>query len=606
MEFYEYTNEKMPKESVKNRIFKDIFKGNVQFEIPFFQRGYVWDTPQWKALFDDILEQIINELDESKNFDDTEHFFGPVVVLEKTSDDPNLKRFLIIDGQQRITTIYLMLATIRDLFKKRTNDSDFATEKELFLKNLLINDLEPNGNDYKLLKVYSVKGDRIATYNSVVGGKQPSSPTLNMDLRNYDYPKNKIDKLKKYFSKSGKLGNFSLESLWDFTQAILNSLKIVWIPLDDKKDDPQAIFESLNAKGTALSASDLLCNYIFRPYQNDSQEYVDRIHENKWLKVKRSISNDYFEDFLRHLYSIGQSKMLGKGNQLYISFKKEHKYLTKNIASNELDKIEKFSLFYNNITNPIAHKHPNDEIGKLLEKLNTTRITQIYPFLMFLLDKYENRNLDKTDLISLLKETLTLLVRRKISGETRQFNVLFPSLGDKIIYDTNKVEVFQQILKDNGLWVSDSQFVNALINSNLYIQTERVFAKYILTEIDKKMTPYNEYPDYGLIDTIEHIMPQNYSSWKEYLGQKYHKELIDSYLNTLGNLALKSRNANSALSNNSFKEKIKIYKASNSTKLINDVIDRNFSNPQIVWDTDSIKERSKDLAKLACKIWKWS
>src|SRR3954468_816765 len=103
----------MPTDSVKNRTFKDTLNGTVRFEIPFFQRGYAWEKKQWDQLFVDIQEQIIDELESGSEIADVEHFFGPIVVLEKIGGHPELKEFTVIDGQQRITTVYLILAIVR-------------------------------------------------------------------------------------------------------------------------------------------------------------------------------------------------------------------------------------------------------------------------------------------------------------------------------------------------------------------------------------------------------------------------------------------------------------------------------------------------------------
>ena len=109
----------MPTDSVKNRTFKDILNGTVRFEVPFFQRGYAWDKKQWDQLFTDIQEQLISEINDGKSLVDVEHFFGPIVVLEKMGGAPELKEFLVVDGQQRITTIYLLLALIADQLKAK-------------------------------------------------------------------------------------------------------------------------------------------------------------------------------------------------------------------------------------------------------------------------------------------------------------------------------------------------------------------------------------------------------------------------------------------------------------------------------------------------------
>jgi uncharacterized protein with ParB-like and HNH nuclease domain len=126
----------MPIDHVKNRAFKDVFNGNVRFRIPFFQRGYAWDKRQWEQLFIDIDEQIISDLKSGTPVDQVEHFFGPVVVMEEPGL-PELKEFLVIDGQQRITTIYLLLGIIRELINAQKHLSGEASAYVQYLKKYL-------------------------------------------------------------------------------------------------------------------------------------------------------------------------------------------------------------------------------------------------------------------------------------------------------------------------------------------------------------------------------------------------------------------------------------------------------------------------------------
>src|SRR5260370_29229671 len=116
----------MPTDHVKNRTFKETLNGTVRFEIPFFQRGYAWEKKQWDQLFLDLQEQIFDELDSGSEMTEVEHFFGPIVVLEKRGGVAELKEFQIIDGQQRITTIYLLLAIIRTEIAKKSQLSTDA------------------------------------------------------------------------------------------------------------------------------------------------------------------------------------------------------------------------------------------------------------------------------------------------------------------------------------------------------------------------------------------------------------------------------------------------------------------------------------------------
>lgn len=228
----------MPTDAVKNRTFREALNGTVRFEIPFFQRGYAWEKRQWDQLFIDIQEQLIDELSDGKSIDEVEHFFGPIVVLEQAGGAFELKEFLVIDGQQRITTVYLLLAAIKAEMTTKKHLSADATHHINTLNKYLINDVSTT-DDYKRLKIFSSKGDRLPTYRAVFGAdKNPKTPLLHVDQELYVPGKNRVDEFYRYAGKKLKAQCKDVPALWQFAELILDCLKVVWIPLDYQKDDP--------------------------------------------------------------------------------------------------------------------------------------------------------------------------------------------------------------------------------------------------------------------------------------------------------------------------------------------------------------------------------
>jgi len=192
----------MPTDSVKNRTFRDAFHGTVRFEIPFFQRGYAWEKRQWDQLFLDIQEQLIDELDSGSQIQEVEHFFGPIVVLEKSGGPIELKTFLVIDGQQRLTTIYLLLAVIQSELKFRKHLSSDALQYINTLNKYIVNDVT-GSDDYLKLKVFSSKGDRLPSYRVIFGvDANPITPLLQTDLQLYVPGRNKVEEFQKYAAKN--------------------------------------------------------------------------------------------------------------------------------------------------------------------------------------------------------------------------------------------------------------------------------------------------------------------------------------------------------------------------------------------------------------------
>lgn len=585
----------MPTGNVINRNFEEMFEGGVRFEIPFFQRGYAWEQRQWKKLFEDIQTEIIEPVTNNR-FQDEEHFFGPVVILEKLSHHPSLKRFLVIDGQQRITTTYLLLAVIRKLLEAKAHLSPDAQKYISELDKLVKNNISDK-DDYLRLKVFSTKGDRLPTFKTVFN-TNPNSPHLANDQLLYNPDENKIDAFVKYANR--QLRGEDVPALWQWYQAIVKSLKIVWIPLDESKDDAQAIFESLNDAGMPLSASELLCNYVFRPLTNDSTNEHEKLHNDKWLKARSNVGEETFEEYLRDLFSIGERKRVGKHRRMYVHFKIKNKNMTADAAKRTLEQILDYTNVYNQISKPIQYPHSNSEIKAFLIAIDDTNMSTIYPFLMALLKALENNLLTEQEAIGILRETYVLLVRRKITSlSVTKYDTFFPALLDKLINEPDKVRALQKQIQTEQLWVADQVFEDAFTSKEVYNPRELNFSRHVLQELDKALQPFGEYPDYSTIHTIEHILPQTLNShWKTYLGADASHYSLPTITNTLGNLCLNGQTANSSFGQKPFIEKQAVY--TDISALARDVKSR--KEP---WNISAIEQRSRDLAQTALQVWKW-
>ncbi len=585
----------MPTGNVINRNFEEMFNIGVRFEIPFFQRGYAWEQRQWKKLFEDIQTEVIENVS-NNNFEDEEHFFGPIVILEKISQHPSLKKFLVIDGQQRITTVYLLLAVLRKLLEGKAHLSPeaqkYISELDKYLKNNV-----SGSDDYFKLKVFSTKGDRLPTFKTVFNSN-PNSPHLGEDQLLYNPLENKIDAFVKYAQKY--LRNMDVPTLWQWCQAILKSLKIVWIPLDETKDDAQAIFESLNDAGMPLSASELLCNYIFRPLTNDITNEHEKLHNEKWLAARSAVGEANFEEYLRDLFSMGEKKRVGKERRMYVHFKIKNKKLSAVTATQTLEKVFDYTNVYNQILKPIQYPPANPDIKKLLIAINATNMTSIYPFLMGLLKTLEHSSITEQEAIEILHETYVLLIRRKITSlSVTKYDTFFPSLLDRIVNEPDKVRAFQKQIQTEQLWVADQIFEDAFTTKELYNSRELNFSRHVLQELDKSMQPFGEYPDYSTIYTIEHILPQTLNDhWKTYLVADALHYSLPTITNTIGNLCLNSQPANSSFGQKPYIEKQVAY--TDISALARDVKKRT-----VTWNIAAIELRSKDLAQQALQIWKW-
>ncbi|GBE17380.1 hypothetical protein BMS3Abin15_01225 [bacterium BMS3Abin15] len=602
--------------SINNRTFEELFSNPISFEIPFFQRAYSWERQHWKQLIDDVWEQILPDVIEQTVNDNTgnkftmenlkkqllehEHYFGAIVVLEKANSDPALKSFLVIDGQQRITTIYLLIALCSKILKEKNDSSENAQKQIDILDGYIKNNIESIGDDYRKLKVYSNKGDRLPTYLKIFG-ENPESPSLPIDQQLYVQGKNQIDVFWNYAYKKLKAYNATL--LIIFSQAILKSLKIVWIPLDEKKDNPQAIFEGLNDKGMPLSAIELLCSYLFKPLIDDVTKQHESIHNDKWLKsIKKVGGEKEYEFYIRNLFSINKPKMIGKGRKLYANFKNTNKKLSKQTAFDTINEIADNIDLFNQIVKPqdSSCKHSNKEINSILIKIERTSMYSSIPFILAILREQRADNLNDADTIAILNSLLVLLVRRKVCElKTTKYDVFFPSLLSKIINEPDKAKAFKdQILKED-LWVSNQEFEDAFVIKSLYKQTELEFVRLILQEIDKKMQSHGQLPDYSSINTVEHVMPQTLDDeWKLYLGAEASDVNLERIKNSIGNLCLISRAANSFAGQDPFEKKKNSYTDVSA-------LTRDLKGRTETWNIQGIKRRSKDLADKALGIWSW-
>jgi hypothetical protein len=197
--------------------------------------------------------------------------------------------------------------------------------------------------------------------------------------------KNGVDAFQKYALKKLKANFSDVPTLWQLAQVLLGCLKIVWIPLDEQKDDAQAIFESLNDKGMPLTASELLCNYLFRPIM-DAKENSEELHNNLWLAGIRLLDNDdRFEDYLRHQFSIGETKMVGKHRKVYVHFKGKNRNLTSGAAKQHLSDIFAGASLYRTITDPLSYPHKNEAVNQLLISIGNTRMGTSTPFVLSVL-----------------------------------------------------------------------------------------------------------------------------------------------------------------------------------------------------------------------------
>ena len=551
-------------QGTSNKTYRQLIGNGLRYEIPKFQRDYTWEAEQWDDLWQDIRALITNE---------DEHYMGYLVL--QTS---NNKEFQIIDGQQRLTTMSLLiLATLKCL--RELVDAGIDPENNLKRKDSLLNSYIGYVDPVTLISNNKLKLNR----NSDDYYKQHLVLLKELPLRNTNTSEKHMrecfiwyyDKIKKEF-KTG-------ESLAAFIENIVDKLFFTVIEVTDQLNAFK-VFETLNARGVQLSSSDLLKNYLFSVV-DETKPHLSEIEEleNIWSKIVGKLGEQKFEDYLRYYWN-STNKSVGKKN------------LFKTIKGSIKSKDQVFELIRNlNDTADIylAIQNPEDEywkdkpeIRKTLKELKLFQIRQTNSLFLSAL-----RNLDIDNFKKLAKLCSVISFRYNIIGG------LNPNAQEDV-YNTAALKIastknfaysdFQTI------YVSDLNFENDF-STKEFKNTSRnhKIVKYILSKIELYQFRNEIDPESDLF-TIEHILPENADdTWGEFTFEEINRSVY-----RIGNLTLLEKKLNREADQKPYAEKINFFNQSNSelTKSISDHFD--------TWSEDKLAARQRELAKHAKAIWK--
>lgn len=538
----------------KETKLQEIIEGTKQYVIPLFQRTYSWTSKEWEILWKDLVE--LCEMEEPRT-----HFIGSIVNMPTVSVPEGVAKFLLIDGQQRLTTIFILLILLRNKARENQNDR-FSDEIN---NTLLVNQYKDGNDHYKLMPT---QVDR-ATYQDLVNGNSTEEET-------------QLTKAYSFFEK--KLRQVTLEPE-KLKKVITSNFSLVSIVLD-ADDNPYLVFESLNAKGRPLTQADLIRNYFFMRIHVDKQE---EIYERYWLPMQRALDEDLTE-FIRH-YLMKDGNILKQGDVYYAL---KDSCSTAN-AIDYLKELTKYSSYYQKLKYPDFEEDP--ELEKMFSRLNRIEVTTAYPLLLNFYSNYADGELTRSDFVEILKTLENYLIRRFVCNvPTNQLNKIFPALYPLIQskYSDNPIEGFKITLQGKG-YPKDNEFFLRFCETKFYGGGDRVAkTKLILETIEESFNHKEEVPFKSL--TVEHIMPQTLSEWwQEHLGEGWD-ETHDLYLHTIGNLTLTAYNAE--LSNDDLETKKKTLNESHLeiNKYFTDITK---------WTRVEIERRAETLAKKALNIWSY-
>jgi uncharacterized protein with ParB-like and HNH nuclease domain len=553
--------------------------GEVHYILPHFQREYAWDRSNWETLLDDVFS-IYKIYDPPRN--EPEHFMGALVVISDGNRSGTIPAFKLVDGQQRLVTISLALCALGNVIEK-THSSVHRK-----IRKLLENEDEVGLLRYKL--VPTEKYDDRRTYTAIIDGKLSTSDfeSRSRIISAYDY----------LFKQLRNRINSGIDAERLFL-VFANCLQVVFIDLD-QRERPYEIFESLNAKGRALTQPDLIRNYIAmmlpEEYQQEAFDAWARIED--LLRESRTVSRiGELTAFLRHYLGFRNGALPNK-EHVYARFRDQMKGKFDNPSSfvQEIYVLQGGAEIYDRFLRP---EHEADVgIKQALERLGLLESTTAYPFLLFLFEQYHLGSIRRMDLIEGLQTIENYLMRRYLAGESTQYTSrMFPTLERDIVLDNIGHSLREALLRRN--YPTDLRIREVLPTLLMYEKRDNSLLEFLLSEINQYLSRGSG--GYTILDgaaTIEHIMPQDPSPiWKSHLGDSW-KETYRDYLHTLGNLTIVTQEWNSKLSNAPFAEKRELF-ARHALKLNSSY----FSELIPSWDAQAIRERAAKLTDIALAIW---
>ncbi len=512
----------MKAEAIK--IEKFLSNVKTQFVIPVYQRDYDWAKPQCKQIFDDILKISRS----NKNA----HFIGSIVyICDDIYTSSNVNEFIIIDGQQRLTTLTLIYIVLYHLAIEMKDKERSLDIEETFLINKFASELEKKyklqlteHNDKAIKHILSTEvKEKFEGYSKVIA--------------NFDYFKT----------------NITQENYRDIL-AGLSKLMFVEIRLERDKDDPQNIFESLNSTGMALSQADLIRNYILMCLEPNDQK---TIYDSYWKIIEESAKDEIGDDskvsdFIRDYLTLVDKQIPNK-KDVYMRFKYKFPTTTIEDLKNNLGPMKSLVKFYNKIINPT--KEEDKDIRKALEYINHLEINVSHPFLMKVYEDYSKGVIERNIFLEILYFIQSFIWRRFIVDiPTNALNKIFMGLYSSIDRKDYLASLQAYILKLKGKrrFPKDQEVREHLRLKNVYNITSK--SKYFFEKLEnwKNKEPVIIYNNEDI--TIEHIFPQTPSkAWEEDLGPEECNDIKETYLNTMANLTLVG--SNSKLGNKPFIEK---------------------------------------------------
>ena len=549
--------------------FLNFLKRSPQFVIPIYQRTYSWTERQCRQLWEDILRTGSDDAISA-------HFTGSIVYIEKgLFHVTSQSSLLVIDGQQRLTTVMLILEALARHVDGGEPMDGFSAKK---IRNYyLLNPLEEGELGFKLLLTQTDKKSLLALMQ-----QKPKSTGHSLRVaQNFDF----FDEQVRVLGKTG---------LAPLCKG-LAKLTIVDVALSREQDNPQLIFESMNSTGRELSQADLIRNFILMGLEPDHQT---RLYEEHWRPMEVAFGQEaygtHFDGFMRHYLTLKTGE-IPNVRAVYEAFKghaRSHEVEAAGVDTLVAD-IHRYADYYCLMA---LGKERDDDLAPVFRDLRELKVDVAFPFLLELYDDYFRCILPKSDFVQSVRLIEAYVFRRAVcSIPTNSLNKTFATFARALKKDryVQSIQAHLLTLPSYRRFPGDEEFKNDLKKRDLYNFPRRSYWLRRLENYERKeRVPVDEY-------TIEHIMPQNEdlsAEWRAALGSEW-QQVQARLLHTLGNLTLTGYNAE--YSDHGFTKKRDMTGGFKESPLrLNECL-----GALEIWNQNTIQERAERLANKAAKVW---
>lgn len=542
--------------------FGSLIRSGMKFIIPKFQRDYSWDSEQWDDLWADI-ETMLNE--------GTDHYMGYLVL--QTS---NTKSTIIIDGQQRFTTITLIILSAIKSIQKLANKGLEVDDNKKRIETLMstyVGNIDPISLEYDNILILNRNNN--AYYKDYI------VKLGDLKLRNTSYTEKLMKKCFEWFEQKIN-GKYSTGREYaQFIETIVENLYFTIIKVNDEMNAFR-VFETLNARGVQLSSADLLKNYLFSLVDNTS-EHPERVNilEEKWTKLTTNVRAEKLPDFIRYYWN-SKNKTV-RSNDLF-------KVLRNNIKEDRsVFELINDMLAYSDIYMALKNEsddlwNERDKVQEYVSLLNIFNLKQPISMLMAAYKYLSNEDFERVlcDAI-VVSFRYNVICGKNPNDIEKVFNDIAIKISNNNTYDKNLL---------SKIYVNDNEFTVSFINK-VFPENARnnKIIKYILGKYERFKGGLRDVSIVSELDTIEHIYPQH-------PNEEWHDDNLDSLIYRLGNMCLLEKKLNNNIGNKRYAEKVDVLNQSTF------ITTNSISSEYPEWVQQSIVDRQKQMAKCAKTIWK--